>query len=92
MKIKHPDRPDYFSLGHFMLGVLAGLTFLWYPIAGIIAFATLVIYEFVENYLTEKGTMKIWLVRLDPHGVSILDIVFDLFGFCLMVYAARCIF
>lgn len=86
MKIKHPDKPDLWSIGHYLIGGFAGLFYLWHPLAGCLALALAIAWEFVENTLTEKGIEKLWFIPLDPGGISFLDILCDISGFMVIIY------
>lgn len=79
---KNSDDINGWSIGHILLGMLAGIIFTWNKPTGVVALFIVFAWEWVEYYLAQRG----WLLRyIDAEGVSIFDLYFDIFGFVLFV-------
>lgn len=78
---KNPDDICWWTLGHIILGMIAGVIFSWNWICGVIALALFIGWEWIEWSLR-----KYRIKNFDWHGVSLLDIVADCLGFIIVLF------
>ncbi|MCP3925014.1 MAG: hypothetical protein GY714_20750 [Desulfobacterales bacterium] len=82
-KLKNPDRLDRWSIGHFGLGMIAGMLAVVNPYIGFTAFNLILLWEFIEYWLSQKvDAEKYWL---DPAGISLTDMCLDCLGFAVVL-------
>ncbi len=82
-KIKNSDRLDRWSIGHFGLGMIAGMLAVVNPYIGFAAFNLILLWEFIEYWLSQKvDAEKYWL---DSAGISLTDMCLDCLGFAVVL-------